>query len=77
MLALIDEFTDPGDLVFDPFAGSATTGVACVMRGRRFIGCELQDRYFDIACERLRATNEGQTLEARQAGQQTLWSQTP
>ena len=39
--------------VLDPFMGSGTTGVACVKLGRRFIGIELEPRYFDIACRRI------------------------
>ncbi len=42
MEALLRDFTDPGDLVFDPTAGEGTTGEACVRLGRRFIGCELK-----------------------------------
>jgi site-specific DNA-methyltransferase (adenine-specific) len=37
----------------DPFMGSGTTGVACIKLGRRFIGIELEPRYFDIACRRI------------------------
>jgi DNA modification methylase len=33
--------------------GSGTTGVACVQLGRKFIGIELEPRYFDIACRRI------------------------
>ena len=40
-------------LILDPFAGSGTTGVACVQLGRKFIGIELEQRYFDIACKRI------------------------
>ena len=36
--------------------GSGTTGVACVNLGRKFIGIELESKYFDIACERIQAT---------------------
>ena len=39
--------------VFDPFMGSGTTGVACMNLGRKFIGIELERKYFDIACERI------------------------
>jgi len=39
--------------VLDPFMGSGTTGVACVKLGRKFIGIELEPRYFDIACRRI------------------------
>lgn len=39
--------------VCDPFMGSGTTGVACVKLGRKFIGIELEPKYFDIACRRI------------------------
>ena len=39
--------------VLDPFMGSGTTGVACAKLGRKFIGIELEPRYFDIACKRI------------------------
>ena len=38
--------TDPGGLVFDPFAGSSTTGVAAVYHGRKFVGCELERKFY-------------------------------
>jgi hypothetical protein len=41
-------------LVVDPFMGSGTTGVACVRAGRRFVGIEVDEGYFDIACQRVR-----------------------
>lgn len=42
-----------GETILDPFMGSGTTGVACVQLGRKFIGIELEPRYFDIACRRI------------------------
>ena len=39
--------------VLDPFMGSGTTGVACANLGRKFIGIEIEPKYFDIACERI------------------------
>lgn len=42
----------PG-LILDPFMGSGTTGVACMNLGRKFIGIEIEERYFQIACERI------------------------
>ena len=39
--------------VIDPFAGSGTTGVACVELGRKFVGIEIDPVYFDIACRRI------------------------
>ena len=47
----------PADVgeVLDPFMGSGTTGVACVLRGLPFFGIEKDARYFDIACRRIEA----------------------
>ena len=39
--------------ILDPFMGSGTTGVACMNLGRKFIGIEIESKYFDIACERI------------------------
>ena len=39
--------------IFDPFMGSGTTGVACVKKGKKFVGIELDKKYFDIACKRI------------------------
>ena len=58
MLQLIDRVTDAGWLVCDPFLGSGTTGVACVKQGRRFIGIEREEKYFDIACKRIEAATK-------------------
>ncbi len=43
----------PGLTTADPFMGSGTTGVACMNLGRKFIGIEIEPKYFDIACERI------------------------
>jgi site-specific DNA-methyltransferase (adenine-specific) len=45
----------PGGVVLDPFAGSGTTGVACVQTGRRFIGVEMDAGYHEIAQRRIAA----------------------
>jgi site-specific DNA-methyltransferase (adenine-specific) len=58
MEQLIRDFTDPGDLVLDPFAGSGTTGVACKKLGRRFVGWELSPKYQSTAQRRIDATHE-------------------
>jgi site-specific DNA-methyltransferase (adenine-specific) len=42
-----------GDTILDPFMGSGTTGVAAVKLGRRFIGIEIEPKYFEIACRRI------------------------
>ena len=76
MLRLVELFTDPGDLVLDPFAGSGTTGLACVRLGRRFVGIERQEKYFRLSCERLRAEEAGTTVQAARAGQAALFGGT-
>ncbi len=53
MLWLITRITDRNHCVLDPFMGSGTTGVACAKLGRKFIGIEIEPRYFDIACKRI------------------------
>jgi site-specific DNA-methyltransferase (adenine-specific) len=55
-LALIQylvETVPESGILLDPFMGSGTTGVACVNLGRRFIGIEINEKYFDIACTRI------------------------
>ena len=42
------------ETILDPFMGSGTTGVACAKMGRKFIGIELDEGYFDIACKRIK-----------------------
>lgn len=46
-------FVPDARAILDPFMGSGTTGVACAKLGRRFIGIEIEPRYFDIACRRI------------------------
>jgi site-specific DNA-methyltransferase (adenine-specific) len=53
-LFLVRWWSETGETVLDPFMGSVTTGVACVILGRRFIGIEIELKYFDIACRRIR-----------------------
>jgi DNA modification methylase len=43
------------ETILDPFMGSGTTGVACAKLGRKFIGIEIEHKYFDIACRRIEA----------------------
>jgi DNA modification methylase len=50
--------------VFDPFMGSGTTGIACANMGKSFVGVEREPRYFDIACERIKAAQSQTRLFA-------------
>jgi site-specific DNA-methyltransferase (adenine-specific) len=54
MARLIEVFSVKGQTVLDPFLGSGTTGVAALEAGRKFIGFEIEKRYFDIATKRLK-----------------------
>jgi site-specific DNA-methyltransferase (adenine-specific) len=58
MNRMIARFTTEGETILDPFAGSGTTGVACVQTGRRFIGIELDAEYVEIARARIAAALE-------------------
>jgi site-specific DNA-methyltransferase (adenine-specific) len=49
----IVSWSNPGDVVLDPFTGSGTTGVACINTGRNFIGIERDENYFNIARSRI------------------------
>jgi site-specific DNA-methyltransferase (adenine-specific) len=49
--------TSLGDRVFDPFAGSATTGVAAINLGRRFVGCEIDPKFARLGSKRLAAAD--------------------
>ena len=50
---LVRWMTKPGETVLDPFSGSGTTAAACVRTGRRFVGCELDETFFNLAVERI------------------------
>lgn len=53
MRYLVRLVTPPGGLVLDPFCGSGSTGVACVLEGFRFVGCEREAEYAAVARDRL------------------------
>ena len=61
---LIKTYTNEGELVLDNCMGSGSTGVACQNTGRKFIGIELYDKYFEIAEKRIKeSTNWCEVLE--------------
>jgi site-specific DNA-methyltransferase (adenine-specific) len=53
MAEIIGDFTNPDQLICDPFMGSGTTGVAAVQMNRGFVGIEKDPRYFELACRRI------------------------
>ena len=53
-----------GETILDPYMGSGTTGVACMNLGRKFIGIEINEPYFDIACERIENAQRQERLFA-------------
>lgn len=58
MEQLVCDFTDRGDLICDPFAGSGTTGIAAIRNGRRFLGWERDPKYHALAARRLSVAHE-------------------
>jgi site-specific DNA-methyltransferase (adenine-specific) len=58
------------ETILDPYMGAGATGVAAIQMGRKFIGCEIEQAYFDIACERIsRAQAQGQMFPPEQVKQ--------
>ena len=55
---LINKCTKNGSTVLDCFMGSGSTGVACVNTGRKFIGIELDEHYFNVAEQRIKAAKD-------------------
>ena len=55
---LIKTYTNEGETVLDNCMGSGSTGVACVNTGRKFIGIELNEKYFDIAKKRIESAEK-------------------
>jgi len=63
MELLVRLFSNHGELILDPFAGSGTTGVAAIRNGRRFLGWEMNEGYAGVARRRLCAAREQLGLE--------------
>jgi len=63
--------TNPGDLIFDPFSGSSTTGVAALSLDRRFIGCDADAGHVELSVKRLTNPSQVDLPHALQQGH--LW----
>lgn len=59
---VIEAYSKPGDLILDPFAGSASTAMAAKSLGRHYLGIELEWQYYQIAWRRLHSENENTSL---------------
>ena len=57
---LIKALTSKGALVLDPFVGSGTTCVAAILEGRRFVGAEINNEFYEIALDRVKKTLNGE-----------------
>lgn len=58
----VKDFTDKDECILDPFMGSGSTGVAAVQMDRKFIGIEIDNKYFDIACKRIEDAQRQQRM---------------
>jgi site-specific DNA-methyltransferase (adenine-specific) len=54
MRSIVTRYSEPDELICDPFSGSGTTGEACVLEGRNFIGCEMDAKRFGYADKRIK-----------------------
>lgn len=50
---LIDRFSKPGELVYDPFMRTGTTAIASILTGRKWIGSEISESYHSLSLERI------------------------
>jgi len=73
MQKILMDFTNPNDLILDPFCGSGTTCVAAKVLGRRYIGIDISPEYCKIAEDRLRAVDTGVPVKEARAGQGALF----
>ena len=54
---ILENFSEEGDIIYDPFMGTGTTGVVAKQLKRKFIGSEISQKYIDIAEERIKKSN--------------------
>lgn len=72
MVGMIEDFTEPGDIILDPFAGVGSTGMAAIQLGRKFLGFEASKKYCDIANDRLAAAKKGKSYKDFKIGQEVF-----
>jgi site-specific DNA-methyltransferase (adenine-specific) len=62
MQCMIENSTQEGELVLDPFMGSGTTALACIRSKRHYIGCEIDQKYYKVALDRIEKEKNTLTL---------------
>lgn len=67
MKILVENSSKVGEIVFDPFMGVGSTGIAALSIGRRFIGTEIDEKYYNIACERIAEASNNDLLSEKLA----------
>lgn len=65
MQTFVENSSNAGDVVLDPFMGSGSTGVACANTGRDFIGIELDKNYYKIASDRIKFAKSEELKEVK------------
>ena len=75
MKILVENSSQEGEIVIDPFMGIGSTGVACKQLNRNFIGIELDTKYFEIAKKRIYENSEEyeETQDKESSTKQMLW----
>ena len=73
MVWCVENYSNPNDIIFDPFCGSGTTCVAAKMLGRQYIGIDISPEYCKIAGERLKAVETGVPVKEARQGQGALF----
>ena len=61
----VEIWSNPGDVVFSPFAGIGSEGVGSLRRGRKFVGCELKESYYERACRELAKVDKPQSAQRK------------
>lgn len=73
MIQIVEDYSKSGELVVDPFCGGATTGVAAIRTGRRFLGIEKDPGRAKLSAEKMHAENRHTTRYADLSGQKSLF----
>ncbi len=63
LVPILQYLSNEGDIVLDPFMGSGAVGIACKLLNRRFIGIEKDQRYYELACQRMNSEEYQDMLE--------------